>query len=76
MQSGAKKLVEKHNTLNHSELLKVVSHIQRKQGEWILHRLIVEACDVFPLRTSCCKENLKAGLDLPAGAVGRYSNIH
>ena len=45
-QSDAKKLVEKHNNLNHSELLKVVSHIQREQGEWILHTLMVEACDV------------------------------
>ena len=46
MQSDSKKLVEKHNNLNHSELLKVVSHIQREQGEWILHTLMVEACDV------------------------------
>ena len=45
-QSDPKKLVEKHNNLNHSELLKVVSHIQREQGEWILHTLMVEGCDV------------------------------
>ena len=46
MQSDSKKLVEKHNNLNHSELVKVVSHIQREQGEWILHTLMVEGCDV------------------------------
>lgn len=46
MQSDPKKLVEKNKNLTHSELLKVVSHTQREQGEWILHTLMVEACDV------------------------------
>ena len=46
MQSDPKKLVEKNNSLNHSELLKVVSHVQREQGEWILHTLMVEGCEV------------------------------
>lgn len=26
--------------------MKVLSHVQREQGEWILHTLMVEACDV------------------------------
>jgi hypothetical protein len=46
MKSDSKKLLEKHNNLNHSELVKVASHIQREQGEWILHTLMVEGCDV------------------------------
>lgn len=46
MQSDPKKLVEKNSSLNHSELLKVVSHVQREQGEWILHTLMVEGYDV------------------------------
>lgn len=46
MQSDPQKLVEKNQQLNHSELMKVVSHTQREQGEWILHSLMVEGCDV------------------------------
>lgn len=46
MKSDPKKLVEKNNSLNHSDLLKVVSHVQREQGEWILHTLMIEGCDV------------------------------
>jgi hypothetical protein len=46
MQSDLKKLVEKNKNLTHSELMKVMSHVQREQGEWILHTLMVEGCDV------------------------------
>lgn len=46
MQSDPKKLVQKNKNLIHSELLKVVSHIQREQGEWVLHTVMVEGCDV------------------------------
>jgi len=46
MQSDPKKLVEKNNNLTHSELMKVISHVQREQGEWVLHTLMVEGCDV------------------------------
>jgi hypothetical protein len=46
MQSDPKKLVEKNRNLTHSELLKVTSHVQREQGDWILHSLMVEGCDV------------------------------
>jgi hypothetical protein len=46
MQSDPKKLVGKNKNLTHSELLKVMSHVQREEGEWILHSLMVEGCDV------------------------------
>jgi hypothetical protein len=46
MQSDPKKLVSKNKNLTHSELLKVMSHVQREEGEWILHSLMVEGCDV------------------------------
>jgi hypothetical protein len=46
MQSDPRKLVSKNENLTHSELLKVVSHVQREEGEWILHSLMVEGCDV------------------------------
>ena len=45
MQSDPKKLVEKHQNLIHSELMKVVSHTQRDDGDWVLHSLMVEGCD-------------------------------
>jgi hypothetical protein len=60
MRSDPKKLVEKHNNLNHSELLKVVSHTQREQGEWILHSLMVEGCDIpFKFKRKDKYQNLK-----------------
>jgi len=46
MKSNPKKLVEKHKELIHSDALKVVSHVQREQGDWILHALMVEGCEV------------------------------
>jgi len=46
MQSDPKKLLEKNKNLIHSEMLKVVSHVQRDQGEWIQHTVMVEDCEV------------------------------
>ena len=46
MQSDPKKLVEKNKNLTHSELMKVMSHVQREKGEWIFHTLMIEGCDV------------------------------
>jgi hypothetical protein len=46
MKSDPKKLVDKHRDLIHSDGLKVVSHVQREQGEWIQHSLMIEDCDV------------------------------
>ncbi|MFT7111259.1 MAG: hypothetical protein ACI843_002939 [Psychrobacter glaciei] len=46
MKSDPKKLIEKNQNLTHSDSLKVISHVQREQGDWILHILMVEDCDV------------------------------
>ena len=46
MKSDPKKLVEKHKSLIHSDAVKVLSHVQREQGDWILHSLMIENCDV------------------------------
>jgi hypothetical protein len=46
MQSDPKQLVEKNKNLTHSELMKVISHVQREQDDWILHTLMVDGCDV------------------------------
>ena len=46
MKSDPKKLVDKNKNLTHSELMKVISHVQREQDDWILHTLMIEGCDV------------------------------
>ncbi len=46
IKSDPTKLVKKNPELLHSQLMKVVSHTQREQGEWILHSVMVEGCDV------------------------------
>lgn len=46
MQSDAGKLVKKHQELTHSEMVKVVSHVQRDKDEWVLNTVMIEDCDV------------------------------
>lgn len=41
-----KKLLEKHQELTHSEMLKVTSHVQREQGDWFLNTLMIEGYEV------------------------------
>ncbi|WP_345415987.1 hypothetical protein [Halioxenophilus aromaticivorans] len=60
MKSDPKKLVDKNQNLIHTELMKVTSHTQRDQGEWILHSLMVEGCDVpFKFKRKDNYQNLK-----------------
>jgi len=60
MQSDPKKIVEKHKNVTHSELMKVISHVQREQGDWILHTLMVEGCDApFKFKRKGNYQNLK-----------------
>ena len=46
MSSEPARLLKKHPGLTHSEDMKVVSHVQRETGEWILNTLMVEGHDV------------------------------
>ena len=46
MRSDPKKLIEKNQNLIHSEFMKVVAHTQRDEGQWVLHSLMIEGCDV------------------------------
>jgi len=46
MDTDANKLVKKHQNLTHSEMQKVISHVQRDTKEWVLNTLMVEGCDV------------------------------
>ena len=46
MQSDPKKLVKKHQELTHTEMVKVVSHVQREKDDWVLNTVMIEGCEV------------------------------
>jgi hypothetical protein len=46
MQSDPKALLDKHADMIHSDALKVKSHVQRPQDDWVLHTLMIEGYDV------------------------------
>ncbi len=45
MKSEPEALLKKHKQLVHSEMLKVASHVQREEGDWIINTLMVEGCE-------------------------------
>lgn len=45
-KSNAKKLMQLHEGLIHSEKMKVVSHVQREVAEGFMNTLMVDGCDV------------------------------
>lgn len=42
MKSPVDELLNTHPKLTHSEMKKVVSHVQRESGDWIINTLIIE----------------------------------
>ncbi|WP_455200513.1 hypothetical protein [Kaarinaea lacus] len=46
MKTDPDKLLKKHKKLVHSEMLKVTSHVQRQEGDWIINTLMIEGYDV------------------------------
>ena len=46
MASEIEKHLSKHPKLIQSNHLKVVSHVQREEADWILHSLMIEGVDV------------------------------
>lgn len=47
MKSDPEALVKKHQQLIHSDMQKVLSHVQRDEGgDWILNTLMIDGCDV------------------------------
>lgn len=46
MNSDPERLVKRHPALTHSDMLKVISHVQRDKDDWVLNTLMVENCDV------------------------------
>lgn len=54
------RLLEKHPGLTHSQMCKVVSHVQRDDGDWIMNTLMIEGQDVpFRFRRKQAYRNLK-----------------
>ncbi len=46
MPSSVDKLLKKHQKLTQADMLKVASHVQREQGEWIINTLMIEGQSV------------------------------
>ena len=60
MKSDPDKLIKKHKKLVHSEMLKVTSHVQRSDGDWIINTLMIEGYDVpFKYKRQKPFKNLK-----------------
>jgi len=46
MKTDVDKLLKKHQELTQTDMMKVVSHVQRDSGKWIINTLMIEGCDV------------------------------
>jgi len=46
VNSESKKLLQKNAQLNQLESVKVVSHVQRESGNWIINTLMLDGYDV------------------------------
>ena len=46
MKSDVNKLLKKNAQLNHLDAIKVISHVQRESGEWVINTLMLEGYDV------------------------------
>jgi hypothetical protein len=54
------KLLNTHQKLVHSEGVKVLSHVQRDDKEWIINTLMIEGCDVpFKYKRKKMYKNIK-----------------
>jgi hypothetical protein len=45
MKSESEKLTKKHKELTHTDNLKVISHVQREEDDWIINTLMFENID-------------------------------
>ena len=60
MKSDGVKMSEKHHQLIHSEMQKVVSHVQRDTKEWFINTVMIEGCEVpFKFKRKQRYQNLK-----------------
>jgi len=60
MNSNPEKLVKKHQQLTHTDMAKVVSHVQRAQDDWVLNTVMIEGYEVpFKYKRKKDYKNLK-----------------
>ena len=60
MQTDPEKLLKRHQRLVHSDMLKVTSHVQRNEGDWIVNTLMVEGCSApFRFKRKQAYRNIK-----------------
>ncbi|WP_343858231.1 hypothetical protein [Aliiglaciecola litoralis] len=58
-KSTISKLLAKHENLIHTEMMKVVSHVQRTEDGWIVNTIMIEGYDVpFKFRRKKTYKNL------------------
>lgn len=54
------KLLKKHQKLIHTDMMKVISHVQRDSGEWIINTLMIEGYEVpFKFKRKQAYKNVK-----------------
>ncbi|WDE03568.1 hypothetical protein SG34_019570 [Thalassomonas viridans] len=46
MKTASEKLLDKHQKLVHTEGVKVLSHVQRQQDDWIINTLMLDGVEV------------------------------
>ncbi len=57
---SVEKLLNTHQKLTHSEMVAVVSHVQRDTKEWVINTLMIEGCDVpFKYKRKKMYKNIK-----------------
>jgi len=46
MNKEPEKLLKKHEKLTHSDMMTVISHVQREKEGWFLNTLMIKDCEV------------------------------
>ena len=45
LKTDPDKLIKKHTELTHTDMAKVISHVQRDKDEWVLNTIMIEGCE-------------------------------
>ena len=62
-KTDVQKLLSKHDKLNHTEQLVVVSHVQRNEDDWYVNTLMVRGYEVpFKFRRRKLYKNLEGAM--------------
>ena len=60
MDTSPEKLTKDHKELVHSEMQKVISHVQRKDDEWFINTVMIDGCSApFKFKRKKPYKNLK-----------------